>query len=1076
MAEGKLPRAFKAIVFDWDGTAVASRDEVSEELVVLVESLLRLGVWIAVVAGTRLDHIERQLVRHLAASVRRRLVVCTNRGSEVWLFDRRGNAVRRYCRQSSPEEEAALTATAEALRGSIVSVRGLDIEIVYDRLNRRKVDLIPEPAWSDPPKARIAELMQAVQARLENAGLDGGLHLLGPLARRLSTEQGLENARITSDAKHIEIGLTDKGDSADWLRRNVLEPRGIESQEVLIAGDEFGSMAGLPGSDSQLCSVLRGATAVSVGVEPSGTPTAVLHLPGGPVVFRALLAEQVQMHAVQTERQTRREASRQQKLDMWTEEAMGAISNPAWALEEAGYEPAVEHEVESRLAVSNGFLGVRASLEQPTTASRPRTYLSGLYDIADGEFSVPALAPVPDCLAFGVCVDGESISHEAGETISFKRTLDMSRGLLLADWRQRTAASRGVHLRTLRLASQDTRAVAFQLARLAVDEPSVLVLDECLRPPDAAQIAELPQRRLRTWRTARTNRSGALASSSRLTSISPVQKPAEGTQWGWVGLPGTPATFHRVASFSHEPSPGVDPKGEAAALVSKVRRRGLPALLKAHIGRWQERWNASGIEIEGDPEAQQALRFAIYHLNSAADPGSDRTSIGARALTGDAYMGHVFWDTELFLLPFYIHTWPEAARSLLMYRFRTLAAARNRATALGYHGALYPWESADTGDDVTPPFAVWPGGEVVPIVTGEKAHHISAAVAYAAWNYWTCTGDVRFLLDAGAEIILETARFWATRVHQETDGWYHIRDVIGPDEYHDHVDDNAYTNLMARWNLERALETLHLMRKRWLEKWTELRKLLDLQPEELERWQDVIVRLVTGQSAQSGVIEQFAGFFDLEAIEFREFEPRQVPIDVLLGRERTKTSQVIKQADVLMLPYLFGDAFSAAALETNFRYYEPRCGHGSSLSPPVHATLAARLGDAALAERYFRETMNIDLGDTAGRVAGGVHIGALGGLWHAAVFGFAGMRFDRDRIRIKPCLPRAWRVMRFPVQFRGRLLRTEIEHDPLRVTVTVERGRPVTVTIGNETGRVKRGLPWTVQVRPTSLDKEAAAL
>jgi len=244
-----------------------------------------------------------------------------------------------------------------------------------------------------------------------------------------------------------------------------------------------------------------------------------------------------------------------------------------------------------------------------------------------------------------------------------------------------------------------------------------------------------------------------------------------------------------------------DPGDSARLALTRARRVGWPGVVASHAEAWGRRWEVGDVAVEGNDAAQRALRFAVYHLVSAANPEDERVSIGPRGLTGDAYLGHVFWDTEIFLLPFYTLTWPEAARALLMYRYHTLPAARAKAARLGYRGALYAWESADTGDEATPPHVVGPDGMVIPILCGTQEQHISADVAYAVWHYWQATEDTAFLLEAGAEIVLETARFWASRATLEDDGRFHIRRVIGPDEYHESVDDNAYTNVLARWNL-----------------------------------------------------------------------------------------------------------------------------------------------------------------------------------------------------------------------------------------------------------------------------------
>ena len=479
-------------------------------------------------------------------------------------------------------------------------------------------------------------------------------------------------------------------------------------------------------------------------------------------------------------------------------------------------------------------------------------------------------------------------------------------------------------------------------------------------------------------------------------------------------------------------------------------------MVAAHEAAWENRWQLSGVEVEGDALAQRALRFAVYHLNSAANPYDERVSIGARALTGDGYHGHVFWDTEIYLLPFYILTWPEAARALLMYRFHTLDSARAKAAGMGWRGALYAWESADTGAEATPAFVVGPDRQIMPVHCGEQEQHISADVAYAVWQYWQATGDDEFLCDAGAEIILETGRFWASRAGLEPDGYCHIRGVIGPDEYHENIDDSAYTNVMARWNIHRALDVAALLRERWPECWARLASSLDLSEAELKQWCTVAETMATGLDPETGLFEEFEGYFELEKIDLTVYEGRSVPMDVVLGRERTRRSQVVKQADVVALLALLPEEFAGDTGTKNLRYYEPRCGHGSSLSPSMHGLVAARLGQTEMALRYFRQGAAIDLSDTHAAIDQGVHIGALGGNWMLAVLGFAGLSMRIDGLAIDPKLPPAWRSLAFPVQWRGRSLRIKIDQEKRLLEATLGKGEPMTLAINDNPHDLRR--------------------
>jgi kojibiose phosphorylase len=409
-----------------------------------------------------------------------------------------------------------------------------------------------------------------------------------------------------------------------------------------------------------------------------------------------------------------------------------------------------------------------------------------------------------------------------------------------------------------------------------------------------------------------------------------------------------------------------------------------------------------------------------------------------------------------------------------MYRYHTLPAARAKASRLGYEGALYAWESADTGEETTPESVRMPGGEIVPILCGLQEHHISADIAFAVWQYWTATQDETFLLEAGAPILLETARFWASRARLEADRRYHIRGVIGPDEYHEGVDDNAYTNVMAQWNLETGVSVVRLLKSRWPERWTLLAAELCLSESEPSLWSDIVARIYTGFREETNLYEQFAGFFRLETVDLAAYEPRSTAMDMILGRERTQRSQVIKQADVVMLLALLWDRFPPAVRTANFDYYERICGHGSSLSPAIHALVAARLGRLQLAEGYFHEAASIDLGDTMGNLSGGLHMAALGGLWQAIVFGFAGMSVAGGGLAFQPRLPRLWRSLSLPISWRGNRLRVKIQRETPTFSATVEKGESVTVSVGGQTQKVRPRAEHRWNVAPRQAVKEYA--
>ena len=728
-----------------------------------------------------------------------------------------------------------------------------------------------------------------------------------------------------------------------------------------------------------------------------------------------------------------------------------------WSLIEEGFTLAREQELESIFTVANGYVGTRGSLPERTALSAPATFLAGVFEAGPSPQAPLELVTLPDWTGLRILVEGIPLSLETGEFLSHRRVIDVRRGIFSRAWRQQDRAGRVTKVQVTRLVSLHDRHLFAQAMTITPENYSgTIALESSIEKPNAS-----PGWRLRIegamFHMDKTTERGiaiAMAMASRMA-------PAEGSKpdgtlalepsgpmerWRWQARLGQTAHHVRTVRLytSRETN---DPRRAARENILPASNESFGLHLNRHTAAWDERWRVAGLHVAGDDAAQLALRFALYHLYGSANPSDEHVSIGARALSGKNYKGHVFWDTEIYLLPVYTFTYPAAAKALLMYRFHALTAAKERARRLGYGGALYAWESADTGEDVTPE-SVIVGGEVVKVLTGLQEHHISADIAYAVWQYWQATHDVEFLTQAGAEILIETARFWATRGRLESDGRYHIRTVIGPDEHHEAVDDNAYTNVMASCNLEWADDAAEWLRRHRLEDWKDLARRLHVREDERASWRRTAQAMATGFDAGTNLFEQFTGYFKLEPLDLNAYRARTVPIDVILGHGRVQQTNVVKQADVVALSALLWDRFPAAVHAANFRYYEPRTAHDSSLSPAFHALVGARLGDMDLALRYFREAAAIDLSNNMGNAAGGVHIAALGGLWQAAVLGMGGVRLKDDRLVIEPHLPKTWRELAFTIQWRGRTVAIAISAQPAQIVATLEAGDPMSIELG----------------------------
>lgn len=469
-------------------------------------------------------------------------------------------------------------------------------------------------------------------------------------------------------------------------------------------------------------------------------------------------------------------------------------------------------------------------------------------------------------------------------------------------------------------------------------------------------------------------------------------------------------------------------------------------------------WERIPIKIEGNTYDDFAVHFAQYHLRLMVPAHDNRMNIGAKGLTGEGYRGHCFWDTEIFLLPYYAFTQPETARKLEEYRYLTLPGARRKAADNGYQGAMFPWESAWMDDgEVTPEFqnADIVTGLLIKVWSGFIEQHITADVAFGVWLYGAITGDQEFMDWYGYELILDTARFWASRledknrqIHENVneqgiteftetvaeDGFFHICDVVGPDEYKEHKTDNAFTNYLAAWNIKEAIACCDLLKAERPGLYQELNEKL-----ELERWYPEWVwkadKIYLPEPNKNGILPQDSTYLTLKEIDLSKYKNQDFVGGIFHDYNQTQINQiqVSKQADVLVLLFLLEDLFPREVKAATWDYYSERTIHDSSLSLCTHAVLAADMRELEEAYRLFEKSTEIDLGPVMTTSDAGIHAASFGGIWQGAVYGFGGLRTLEGRLRIDPCLPDAWKKLTYEIIWHGQRLRVSITHEEVRV-------------------------------------------
>ena len=725
-----------------------------------------------------------------------------------------------------------------------------------------------------------------------------------------------------------------------------------------------------------------------------------------------------------------------------------------WHIREKAFSPDSYRRCEGIMALANGYLGQRASFEEglPDAPALRGHYLAGLFDTyrnptlitLKGRPDYPCeMVNIPDYLAIEISLDDERLNLRDCSVEIFERAFSMEHGLLTREVVLRTPKGRRLHLSFTRFLSRARKhlAVLRMQATLLEGAGSLTVIsrvDGDVRNVNHVHLHSfcafadpLNGRHGLKCRTQGTGIDLAVHAAERCDSAGEVDialVAGERESRCRISTPltvGDPFTLTKLVAIasSRDSDGNGDAEADAAHCLEEARQLGYDRLLQEQQQSWQVAWADIAMEIDeqsGEGLLTQGLRYSLYQMLQNAPNDDPTVNIGAKGLTGEHYVGAYFWDTEIFMLPLFALTDPPVARNLLEFRARTLPAAREKARELGLAGAAFPWMADADGRETS---TLWQFSLL--------GVHIVADVAWASWFYYQVTGDLAFLCAHGIDLLLETSRYWASRVYYREDiAQYVINRVLGPDEYHQGVDNNYYTNIMACENLRACLAALQILQRDDPDGCRAAQTRLRWEEAELARFRDIADRLYLPLHPTLPVRLQDDAFHRLEPYDLAANPPGGA-LPQQWSYDRIMRTQLLRQADLIVAHLLLADCFTREEIAADFEYYEPKTTHDSSLSFCSYSIIAAYLRREQMAYDYFLRTVRLDLDDLHDNAWMGVHTACLAGAWQCVVFGFAGVRWHGGRLRLAPLLPADWRSFTFTLCWHGSRLTLTIDADAL---------------------------------------------
>ena len=777
-----------------------------------------------------------------------------------------------------------------------------------------------------------------------------------------------------------------------------------------------------------------------------------------------------------------------------------------WRLTETCFDGSDLATTETLFAVGNGYLGMRGTVNEGRPSHSPGTFINGFHETwpirhAEEAFGFAqvgqTIVNVPDATIMRLYVDDEPLLLSVADLITYERTLDLAAGILGCEFLWRTPVGNRVRVRSRRMVSMTHRHLAvLTLEVTLLDRAAPVVVSSQIinrqdradeyRPVPAAggspaitdprRAAVLAERVLQPalhehtdgrivlgYTCTHSRMSLAIAADHLVDTQDPYSESAE-TDGDFAkhvvqvrAEPGTTLTVTKTVSYhTSRAVPARELVSRTRRTLDRVRQEGVEQQIADQKEWFDAFWARSDVQVAGRPELQQAIRWNLFQLAQAA-ARAEGNGIPAKGVTGSGYGGHYFWDTEIYVVPFFVYTSPLYARNALRFRYTMLPAARDRARELTQEGALFPWRTI-SGKEASAFYAA-----------GTAQYHIDADVSFAVSKYVAASGDTDFMAREGIDVLVETARLWADLGFWRGNGAnsFHIHGVTGPDEYTTVVNDNLFTNVMARFNLRQAAETVRELRASSPVEYSRMVARLDLHRREVDEWAAAADAMHIPYDENLGIHPQDAYFHEREVWDLPNTPLDKRPLLLNYHPLVIYRFQVLKQADVVLALFLQGDHFTPEEKRADFEYYDPITTGDSTLSAVVQSIVAAEVGYRDLALRYFHEALFVDLADLHHNTGDGVHVASAGGVWSALVHGFGGMRDHGGRITFDPRLPDSWPALTFRMTLRTSRLRVRVLHDAIELaleegpatSVTV-RGQQVDVDVQPVTVRLDGQGPW----------------